>query len=104
MVKIFCLPQISVTDNIVDRRTCSPTILGDEGKISGPGRSARRRRLQTLNAAKMLHGATAENMTPAYAGLMAVLNGSAMKCNNKMCLVLKENEDDYFWKKPNKFY
>ena len=77
MVKIFCLPQISVTDNIVDRRTRSPTILGDEGKISGPGRSARRRRLQTLNAAKMLHGATAENMTPAYAGLIAVLNESA---------------------------
>ena len=77
MVKIFCLPQISVTDNIVDRRTRSPTILGDEGKISGPGRSARRRRLQTLNAVKMLHGATAENMTPAFAGLIAVLNESA---------------------------
>ena len=35
MVKIFCLPQISVTDNLVDRRTHSPTILGDNGKISG---------------------------------------------------------------------
>lgn len=53
--------------------------------ISGPGHSTRRRRLQTLNAAKMLHLGTAENMTPAYAGLMAVLNGSAMKCNDKMC-------------------
>ncbi|PFX14836.1 Transposon TX1 uncharacterized 149 kDa protein [Stylophora pistillata] len=71
------LNVISVTDNLVDRRTRSPTILGDDGKISGPGRSARRRRLRTLNAAKMLHGATAENMTPAYAGLMAVLNESA---------------------------
>ena len=35
LVKIFCLPQISVTDNLVDRRTHSPTILGDNGKISG---------------------------------------------------------------------
>lgn len=77
MVKAFCLLQISVTDNLVDRRTRSPTILGDDGKISGPGHTTRQRRLQTLNAAKMLHGATAENMTPAYAGLMAVLNESA---------------------------
>ena len=52
----------------------------------------------------MLHLGTSENKTPAYAGLMAVLNGSAMKCNDKMCQVHKENEDDYFWKKPNKFY
>lgn len=66
--------KISVTDNLVDRRTCSPTILGDDGMISGPGCSTRGRSLQTLNAAEVLHGATAENMTPAYAGLMAVLN------------------------------
>lgn len=66
--------KISVTDNLVDRRTCSPTILGDDGMISGPGCRARGRSLQTLNAAEVLHGATAENMTPAYAGLMAVLN------------------------------
>ena len=35
MVKIFRLPQISVTENLVDRRTHSPTILGDNRKISG---------------------------------------------------------------------
>ena len=66
-------------------KICLPQILEDDRKISGPGHSTRRRRLQTLNAAKMLHLGTAENMTPAYAGLMAVLNGSAMKCNDKMC-------------------
>ena len=58
-------------------KICLPQILEDDGKISGPGHSTRRRRLQTLNAAKMLHLGTAENMTPAYTGLMAVLNGSA---------------------------
>jgi len=51
--------------------------LGADGKISGPSRSARRRKTQTVSAAKMLHGATEENMAPAYAGLIAVLNETA---------------------------
>ena len=51
--------------------------MGADGKISGPSRSIRGRKTQTVSAAKMLHGATEENMAPAYAGLIAVLNETA---------------------------
>lgn len=51
--------------------------MGADGKISSPSRSARRRKTQTVSPAKMLHGATEENMAPAYAGLIAVLNETA---------------------------
>ena len=69
--------KIPVTENLINRRQHSPTLLGDGGKISGPSWSARRRRLQTISAAKMLHGATPDDMAPAYSGLIAVLNESA---------------------------
>lgn len=54
-----------------------PTVLSDQGQIAIPGRSGRRRQNETLEAAKVLHGASSDNMSPAYDGLAAVLNSKA---------------------------
>ena len=53
------------------------TVLSDHGQIAIPGHSGRRRQNETLEAAKVLHGATSDNMSPAYDGLAPVLNSKA---------------------------
>lgn len=68
---------ISATEQLIQRRKTSPTVLTADGKIAGPSRSARRRRAETISAAKMLYGAGTDNMAPAYEGLVAVLNENA---------------------------
>lgn len=54
-----------------------PTVLSDHGQIAIPGHGSRQRHNETLEAAKILHGATSDNMSPAYDGLAAVLNSKA---------------------------
>ena len=54
-----------------------PTVLSDQGHIAIPGRSGRRRQNETLDVAKIRHGATSEDMSSAYDGLAAVLNSKA---------------------------
>ena len=76
---LICLPvvilcQASISNRVVTSRQLSPTALTGQGQISGPNRSARRRQMETLQTAKMVHGATPQNMTPAYEGLAAVLS------------------------------
>ena len=69
--------QASFSDNLTTRRQLLPTVLSDDGQIAIPGRSGRRRQNETLEAAKVLHGATSDNMSPVYDGLAAVLNSKA---------------------------
>ncbi|KAK2562638.1 hypothetical protein P5673_014329 [Acropora cervicornis] len=65
------------SNNLKTRRQLLPTVLSDQGQIAIPGRSGRRRQNETLEAAKELHGASSDNMSPAYEGLAAVLNSKA---------------------------
>ena len=53
------------------------TLLSDHGQIAIPGHSGRRRQNERLEAAKVLHGATSDNISPVYDGLAAVLNSKA---------------------------
>lgn len=81
-VVIICLPvvilcQASISNRVITSRQLFPTTLTEQGQISGPNRSARRRQMETLQTTKMVHGVTPQNMTPAYEGLAAVLNGKA---------------------------
>ncbi|KAK2547134.1 hypothetical protein P5673_033100 [Acropora cervicornis] len=69
--------KASFSNNLKTRRQLLPTVLSDQGQIAIPGRSGRRRQNETLEAAKVLHGASSENMSPAYEGLAAVLNSKA---------------------------
>ena len=64
--------------DLIIRRQLSPTSLNDDGKIMGATRSGRRRKQQTKTAAMQIHGATANNMLPAYEGLLSVLNSAPL--------------------------
>ena len=66
--------QASFSDNLRTRRQLLPTVLSDHVQIAVPGRSGRRRQNEPLEPAKVLHGATSDNMSPGYEGLAAVLN------------------------------
>ena len=64
--------QVSFSNNLKTTRQLLPTVLSDQGQIAIPERSGRRRQNETLEAAKVLHGASSDNMSPAYDGLAAV--------------------------------
>lgn len=64
---------MSISEHLVKSRQLTPTSLNADGDIACPSRSARRRRSETIQAAKLLHGATSDNMTPAYEGLLTAL-------------------------------
>lgn len=65
---------MSISEHLVKSRQLTPTTsLNADGDIACPSRSARRRRSETIQAAKLLHGATSDNMTPAYEGLLTAL-------------------------------
>lgn len=59
---------------LINSRKQSPTSLTEVGRISGPEPSSRRRCQETLKVAQALHGATPDNMLPAYEGIIAALN------------------------------
>ena len=69
----------SVRQQVINSRQLSPTSLSGNGDIASSCsfRSARRRRSETITAAKLLHGATSENMIPAFDGLCAALTLNA---------------------------
>ena len=77
VLKTLSFFQVSFSNNLKTRRQLLPTVLSDQGQIAIPGRSGRRRQNETLEAAKVLHGASSDNMSPAYDGLAAVLNSKA---------------------------
>ena len=54
-------------------RLKSPTTLNEKGDLSGPSRSARRRKEQTKQVAMEIHGGCQSNMEPAYCGLFGTL-------------------------------
>lgn len=58
---------------LINSRKQSPTSLTEVGRISGPEPSSRRCQ-ETLKVAQALHGATPDNMLPAYEGIIAALN------------------------------
>ena len=66
--------KAALSEHLISSRKQSPTSLTEEGKISGPERSARRRCQEMLKVAQALHGATQEYMLPAYEGIIATLN------------------------------
>ena len=68
---------MSISQRVAKSRQLSPTSLNKNGDICCSSRSARRRRSETIAAAKLLHGATSENMIPAYEGLYAALTLNA---------------------------
>ena len=67
-----------ISQQVGKSRKLSPISLNENGDICCSSRSAQRRRSETITAAaKLLHGATSENMIPAYEGLCAALTLNA---------------------------
>ena len=64
--------------DLIQARQQSPTSMNEQGKVLGPERSARRRKQQTKQVAMEIHGATADNMRPAYEGLFSVINAAPL--------------------------
>ena len=61
VLKTLYFFQASFSDNLKTRTQLLPTVLSDQGQIAIPGRSGRRRQNETLEAAKVLHGASSDN-------------------------------------------
>ena len=59
--------------NTSTARKSSPKNLNEEGKVSLPRRSARRRQLETLLASAEIHGGSVENRKPALDGMIATV-------------------------------
>ncbi|CAH3167592.1 unnamed protein product, partial [Porites evermanni] len=68
--------KATLSEHLITSRKRSPTSLNAQGKISGPERSGRRRCQETMEVAQVLHGATPNNMLPAFEGIMSVLNNN----------------------------
>lgn len=74
--------------SLVEKRLQSPTTLSEKGDISGPKRTANRKKDETRRAAMEIHGGSPNNMKPAYDGLFAtVIAGAPVDQLRKMCSV-----------------
>ena len=74
--------------SFVEKRLQSPTTLSEKGDISGPKRSANRKKNETRMAGMKIHGGSPKNMKPMYDGLFAtVTTGASVHQLREMCLV-----------------
>ena len=91
-----------VTANTSTQRKKSPTVLGDEGKLTMPQRSASRRQLETLLAATEVNGGSVENRSPALDGMFSTLTKYAKTPALSKYFSSKKKKDEKSWSSSNK--
>jgi len=73
-----------LSEHPITRRKHTLTSLNVQGKISGPGHSAKRRHQQTMEVAEALHCTTPDNVLPAFEGIILSLTTIALSQSYEM--------------------